>query len=124
MKPVQDWLREVLPYIRYVPIVFTSALENRNVQEVVRAASRVFEQGQKRVSKQDLKELLPDFEAVPPRRGAEVYAVKQTGVCPPEFKLCVTDPKVVNDAYLKFAEREIRRHFGFEGYPLRIRVGR
>jgi GTP-binding protein len=124
LEPVRDWLREVLPYIRYVPIVFTSALENRNVQEVVRAASRVFEQGQKRVSKKDLKALLPDFEAAPPRRGAVVYAVKQTGVCPPQFKLSVTDPKVINEAYLKFAEREIRRRFGFEGYPLRIRVGR
>jgi GTPase len=124
LEPVRDWLREVLPYIRYVPIVFTSALENRNVQEVVRAASRVFEQGQKRVSKQDLKELLPEFEAAPPRRGAKVYAVRQTGVSPPQFKLSVTDPKVINEAYLKFAEREIRRHFGFEGYPLRIRVGR
>ncbi len=124
MKPVQDWLREVLPYIRYVPIVFTSAKEQRNVQEVVREASRVFAQGQKRISKNDLKELLPVFQAAPPRRGAEVYAVKQTGVSPPAFKLSVTNTKVINEAYLKFAEREIRRRFGFQGYPLRIRVSR
>jgi GTP-binding protein len=124
-EPVQDWLREVLPYIRYVPIVFTSAKENRNVQEVVRAASRVFEQGQKRISKQDLKEqLLEVFIAAPPRKGAQVRSVKQTGVCPPEFKLAVTDPRVINEAYLKFVEREIRRLFGFEGYPMRIKAGR
>jgi GTP-binding protein len=124
LEPVRDWLREVLPYIRYVPIVFTSAKEQRNVQEVVRAATRVFAEGQKRISKSDLKELLPAFQAAPPRRGAEVYAVKQTGVSPPVFKLSVTNPKVINDAYLKFAERVIRGRFGFEGYPLRIRVGR
>jgi GTP-binding protein len=124
LKPVRDWLREVLPYIRYVPIVFTSAKEQHNVQEVVREASKVFAEGQKRISRQNLKELLPVFQAAPPRRGAEVYAVKQTGVSPPEFKLSVTNPKVINDAYLKFAEREIRRRLGFQGYPLRIRVGR
>jgi len=125
LKPVQDWLREVLPYIRYVPIVFTSAKENRNVQEVVRAASRVFEQGQKRISKQDLKDqFLKVLVAAPPRKGAQVRSVKQTGVAPPEFKLAVTDPRVINEAYLKFVEREIRRLFGFEGYPMRIKVGR
>jgi len=43
---------------------------------------------------------------------------------PPAFKLSVTNPKVINDAYLKFAERVIRARFGFEGYPLRIRVTR
>ena len=125
VKPVHDWLRASVPYISSVPIVFTSALNNVGVQEVIAAATEVFEQGGKRLANAQLKkELLPVFQAQPPRRGAVVYGVKKKGTRPPTFILQVSDTKAVNEAYLRFAEREIRHRFGFRGYPVRIRVGR
>jgi GTP-binding protein len=122
---VREWLEGTIPYVRHVPIIFTSALKNEGVQEVVHRAASVFDQGGTRLSKAQLKdELLPALVAHPPRRGAQVYGIKQRGARPPVFELQVSDPKVVDDAYLKFAEREIRKRLGFPGYPVRIRVSR
>jgi len=125
IEPVQNWMHDTVPYIRHVPIVFTSALHDRGILDVVRQATRVYDNGGKTVSKAQAREsLLPEFEANPPRRGAQVHSIRQKGTRPPVFVLQVSDPKAINDAYLKFAERTIRRQFGFDGYPLRLRVSR
>jgi GTP-binding protein len=125
VKPVQDWLRDTVPYIRYVPIVFTSALKEEGIHAAVRQAAEVYDAGGVRVSKAQARErLLPEFERNPPRHGAQVYSIRQKGVRPPVFALQVSDPKAVNDAYIRFAERAIRQEYGFTGYPVRIRVSR
>jgi GTP-binding protein len=123
VKPVRDWLRDAVPYISHVPIVFTSALTKEGVQDAVRQARRVFAAGGARLTNDQLKNILmPSFQATPPRRGAVISGVKQRHTRPPIFILQTSDTKAVNDAYLKFAEKEIRRHFGFDGYPVRVRV--
>jgi GTPase len=123
LKPVREWLRDTIPYIHHVPIVFTSALANTSILEVIAAANRVFERGGVRLTNAQLKErLLPIFESHPPRHGAVINGVRQKGTRPPTFMLQTRDPKAINEAYLKFAEREIRKLFGFDGYPVRIRV--
>ena len=125
VSPVRDWLRETIPYIRHVPILFTSALTGRGVQDAVREARRVFEAGGARLTNDQIKDfLLPVLQKTAPRRGCVIRSVKQRHTRPPIFVLQASDPKAVNDAYIKFAEREIRRLFGFDGYPVRVRVGR
>jgi GTP-binding protein len=123
VKPVQDWLRSTISYISHVPIIFTSALHQKGILEAVGQAARVFDQGGRRLTSAELKDqLLPVLQAHPPRRGAIIYRVKQKSTRPPGFVLQSRDPKAINDAYRKFAEHEIRRLFGFNGYPVRVRV--
>jgi GTP-binding protein len=125
VQSVRDWLRSTLPYISHVPIVFTSALMNRDIQQVIHEAVTVFDRGGQRIGKREIQEqLLPRLQASPPRRGATVRDIIQTRIRPPEFKLRVSDFRVIDNAYLRFVEHEIRRCFGFPGYPIRIRAGR
>lgn len=123
IKPIQDWLRSSIPYIRHVPIVFTSAKTGTGISQVLDQAEKVFTLGALRLTGAQLKEqLLPVLQANPPPDGAQILGIRQKGVRPPDFILYARASKNIPESYLRYVEREIRRRYPFTGYPLRVRV--
>jgi GTP-binding protein len=80
-----------------------------------------------RLGTSELNRLLQDaIVASPPKavrgRQARFYYATQSTINPPTFVFFVNDVEAVHFTYLRYLENCIRRHYPFEGTPLRLEV--
>lgn len=118
-------LRDVLKYLSYAPVLFISATSGKNVSRVFTAVERVAEERLKRVSTGEMNRFLKtvDFErASSPGYGTRIQYLTQASVAPPTFVVFTNRPGKLHFSYQRFLENQIRRAFGFEGTPIRIKT--
>jgi GTP-binding protein len=121
----EEKAREKLAFVPYVPIVRTSAKAGRGLGELFATIDRVREAFFQRVGTGELKRF---FEQVldtrpPPTMGARaprLYYVTQAEVAPPTFVVMTNAPDSIHFSYRRFVVNQLRKHFGFEGAPLRV----
>ena len=117
--------REKVPYLTFVPFLFTSALTGQRVQRLLELMLTVEEERNKRVStaqvNQRLQELLARLQP-PQAAGMEVklnYAT-QVQVAPPVIAVFGNHPDLIAEHYLRYLHNGFRETWGFTGNPLRI----
>ncbi|MEN7546581.1 ribosome biogenesis GTPase Der [Rapidithrix thailandica] len=118
-------LREKLSGIDHLPIIFTSVLTKQRIFKVIEKAIEVYEDKTKKIPTSQLNDiLLKEIERTPPPsyRGKHIKIkyITQLPSKSPVFAFFCNHPKHIKEAYLRFLENKIRKHFGFEGVPLRI----
>jgi GTP-binding protein len=122
-------LRERAPFLRWVPVVFTSALTGQRVHRVLDMVIEAQAQRTRRIATHEVNEVLralvgrtrpPAFAGHPVKflYGTEV-AVK-----PPTFVLWTNHPDGVAESYLRYLHNGFRDAWGFLGAPLRIELRR
>jgi len=125
-----DWEKKVrarVPFLQWVPIVFTSALTGQRVRKCLDLVIEVQEQRLRRIETHEVNEVLGrllDHQPPPTHRGRRVkirYAT-QTGVRPPSFALFCNFPKALADHYIRFLHNGFREAWTFMGSPIRLRV--
>ena len=117
--------RDKISFAPYVPIVNLSAKTGRGVGELFRTIDAVRESYNKRVGTGELNRF---FEAVlethpPPTQGGKaprLYYVTQAETSPPTFVAITNAPDSIHFSYRRFVVNQLRKHFGFEGVPIRI----
>jgi GTP-binding protein len=118
--------REQLAFMRYAPVLLTSAATGAGVSALANEASRVFEQASRRVSTGQLNKLFEDLIANhpppsgPAGRHVRLYYATQTGVRPPTFVISTNQPDDIQPAYKRFLVNQLRKTYGFEGTPIRV----
>lgn len=118
-------IRQELAFIKYAPVVFTSALTGKRVSKVLELVDFVAEQHSTRISTSYLNALIREaaLQNPPPadkgRRLKILYAT-QSGVKPPRFILFVNNPELMHFSYLRYLENQLRQAYGFEGTPIRF----
>jgi GTPase len=118
-------LRAALKYLSYAPVLFISAASGKNVDRVFTAVQRVAEERRKRISTGEMNRFLKsvDFErASSPGYGTRIQYLTQAAVAPPTFIAFTNRPGKLHFSYQRFLENQIRRAFGFEGTPIRIKT--
>ncbi len=121
----REHLRATLPPLRHAPLVLTSALQGRGVEDVLRAAWRLREQANTRVSTADVNKVLETAQA---RRAPKPYKGKrghilygtQVEVAPPTFVLFVNDVELFESNYLRYLENRFRKDLPFPQVPLKF----
>jgi GTP-binding protein len=121
----EETAREKLSFVPYVPIVRTSAKAGRGLGELFATIDRVREAFFRRVGTGELNRF---FEQVldtrpPPTMGARaprLYYVTQAEVAPPTFVVMTNAPDSIHFSYRRFVVNQLRKHFGFEGVPVRV----
>jgi GTP-binding protein len=122
---VRDWTRTNIEFVRYAPVVYASVLKGMGVTEAVLKAREVWTAGGTQVPNSKLRSLvLPKLERNQPRFDIRVVGLSQTGTRPPVFRLRVTNPKALTQAYQRYVISEIRHRFTFTGYPIRLVITR
>ena len=125
-----DWekkVRERVPFLQWVPIVFTSALTGQRVRKCLDLVLEVQEQRTRRIETHEVNEVLGaliDRQQPPTHRGRRVklrYAT-QIGVEPPTFAIFCNYPKALADHYLRYLHNGFREAWTFMGSPIRLRV--
>jgi GTP-binding protein len=118
-------VREEFKYLDYAPIVFTSALKNQRVNNLIPLINEVYNNTRKRVTTSVLNDVLLDAQAMNPTTTfnggrLKIYYGNQVSVCPPTFVLFVNDPNYLHFSYKRYLENRIRDAFDFTGTPIHI----
>jgi GTP-binding protein len=118
--------RDKLSFIPWAPVVRLSVKNNRGVGQLVETVTRVAEGFRKRVTTGELNRF---FEQVlanrpPPThngRAPRIYYVTQAEVGPPLFVVQSNHPEQIHFSYQRYVINQIRKSFGFEGVPVKVR---
>ncbi len=120
-------LRERAPSLRWVPIIFASALTGQRVQKTLDLVLQVSDERARRVPTAEVNEVLRELaERQPPPhyRGRPVrllYAT-QGGVKPPTIVIFVNYRHGVTENYKRYLYNGLRARWGFIGSPLRLKL--
>ncbi len=121
--------RDKVPYLAFVPFLFTSALSGQRVQRLLELLLRVADERIKRISTSQVNERLQELLArlqPPQAAGVEVklnYAT-QVDVAPPTIAVFGNHPDLVEEHYVRYLHNGFRDAWGFTGNPLRILLRR
>lgn len=121
----ENQIKERIGQFTDIPILFISALTKQRILKSVEIAMEVYENRAKKIKTSKLNEvMLPVFEQTPPPalKGKYVkikYCV-QLPTPSPQFVFFCNLPQYVKEAYKRFTENQLRKHFGFTGVPIEI----
>jgi GTP-binding protein len=122
-KEFEEYIYDEIPDMQWVPIVSTSATNRKRIHRVIDVANRVMDERKKEISTSDFNDFLQDViskRPLPMKKGRALkikYAL-QVKSAPPVFKFFMNMPSELPPNYRRFLEKNIRRHFGFEGVPI------
>lgn len=124
-KDLEEKILYNLHFINYSKILFTSAIEKKNINKIFGLVDEVFENYQRRISTGKLNKALEDIillTSPPSKKGKllKIYYATQANIKPPEIVLFVNDSELISEQYEKFLEREIRKVFNFTGSPIKM----
>lgn len=123
MKEYEKLLRTEFNFLTYVPIVFISAKEKKNINKIMEEVVKVSESITKEVKTNVLNDVIRDaylLKLPPSYKGKrlKIYFVNQEGVKPPKFVFRVNDKGLVHFSYYRYLENRIREAFDFYGTPV------
>jgi GTP-binding protein len=125
MAEFTNYIRFELNFMAYVPIIFTSALTGKRVNQVLSLALQVQEQRMMRLSTSQVNKIVQhaqDKHPSPSKAGKhfKIYYGSQVRNDPPTFLLHVNNPKLSHFTYLRYIENQIREVAPFLGTPIKI----
>lgn len=126
LKKLDEETRDKLSFTPWAPIVHMSALKGRGMNVLFETLTRVAEAYRRRVPTGELNRF---FEQVlethpPPTSGGKaprLYYVTQAEVAPPLFVIIASDPEKIHFSYRRYVANQLRKAFGFEGVPVRVK---
>jgi len=116
-------LRQIMPFMNFCPVVFTSNVTGLNVRKSIEIIDAVAAQTRVDLPTGMLNRTVKEAMArvSPPRRNGKrlkVYYAVQVGKAPIRIRLFVNNPKLVTKQYKDFVIRSLRERFGLEGAPV------
>ena len=125
-KAVVEDLRDRMKFLDFAPIVKVSAKTGFGTRNVVRAIRRVHTAASTTIPTSGLNRFAEEVvrPAAPSmgRSELKVYYITQSGVRPPTFKLFTNaQGRQVHFSFVRFVENQLRKAFGLEGTPLRLK---
>jgi GTP-binding protein len=120
-----DYIRRELARLAWTEIVYTSATERQGLGALLAAATRSRENFHRRIDNAALKAVMEEAVTLSPppivkNRELRFFDFRQIGNCPPTFLIEVNDRKAMRQAYRRFLENTIRRHFDFDGTHIQL----
>ena len=118
-------IRDEMPFLSYAPIIFTSAINGRNVAKILTSAITISQNRKKHIATNQLNKLMRDilaFDRLPSdRKGRtlKVYYCSQAEGVPPTFIFFVNNPALVNNGFENHVKNKIRELEDFTGTPIR-----
>jgi GTP-binding protein len=118
-------IREQLPRMDHVPIVFITGQTGKNVKALINHAQMLFKQARERVSTADLNKLVEwALEQNPPplyhHRRPKVFYATQVTEQPPTIVLFCNEPQALSKSYQRYLLRIFRDELPFAEVPIRL----
>lgn len=118
----QIW--NILPSLKFLPIVFISAKEGFNVGKLLPLVAKVGRQRKQLVDLDELQEILAENKLKKSRlvKLPKVYGLLQARYQPNKFTILVNKIELVPPAFPHIIRKAIREKYEFLGTPISIRV--
>jgi GTPase len=115
-----------LHFAPWVPVLPISALAGTGVKNLMHAVHRAGEQFHRRVTTGELNRFMEQVLAThaPPTQGGRaprIYYITQAATAPPTFVAMSNAPEYIKPSYARYITNQIRKNFGFDGSPLKLR---
>jgi GTPase len=125
-KKAEELSRDKISFAPWAPVVHISAKTGRGVGNLVRTVAKVADAYRGRVGTGALNRF---FEQVlanrpPPTQGGKaprLYYITQAETSPPLFVVMASDPEKLHFSYQRYVQNQLRKTFGFEGVPVRVK---
>ena len=125
-KVYEQQVRDALKYLDYAPLLFVSAADGKNIEQVFKKVELVARERRKRVTTGQMNRFLErvDFQraSVPMNKRVRIYYMTQAAVAPPTFVLFTDKDVKLHFAFERFLANQIRDSFGFIGSPIWFKV--
>ena len=124
-KKIKINIEERLKNMSFIPILFISALEKKNLFKVVTLAMDVFSHRKEPIKTSKLNDvLLPIIKNYPPssRRGQEIKIkyITQLRTAGVTIAFFCNYPKEIKENYKSFLENQLRQSFHLDGVPVKL----
>ncbi len=125
IEKAEEDARDKISFAPFVPIVHVSAKTGRGLGSLFSAIDRVSESFHQRIPTGELNRFFEQVLATrpPPTSGGRaprLYYITQAETAPPVFVVISSSPEAVHFSYQRFVVNQLRKHFGFEGVPIRV----
>ncbi len=121
----EEYIRGHLPFLDFAPIIFTSALNEQRITNILDVSLDVWEERFRKIDDNAMDKFIKKVVAKhKPARDKGVahpyiYRMRQVKVNPPMFELTIKYQKSLHVSYVNFLENQLRVHFGFHGTPIK-----
>lgn len=118
-----EWVQDLLFFLDYAPVIFTSAKSGFHLDRLLEAVRYVAAELQKKIPTSILNRTLHDAVVHRQPVSAVGHRLKffystQVRQSPPTFLLFVNRDELFSDAYKKYLAGKMREAFGYEGCPI------
>lgn len=122
----ENLIKERIAKFDFLPIVFISALTGQRVTKVLDIVDSVYEQHNRTIPTSELNDFLQAAFAhrKPPAKQGKFIQLKyitQTETAPPTFVIFANKPEMIDKAYIQYLTNQLRKKYGFEGVPIRLK---
>lgn len=114
-------MRDQLKFLEYAPVVFVSAKTGAGVKRLFGMIRDAYESASKRVTTGELNRFVEMLEF---DRDMKIYYMTQASVRPPTFVAFTDKARDFHFSSERFLINQLRKRFGFEGTPIRIKARR
>ncbi len=116
-----------MDFISYAPVLFISAKTGQRIIQILESAEKIYSNSQKKIPTSKLNHFLKNIQKTHPpvsrgKRRIKIKYMTQTGVLPPTFALFTHSTVSLALSYEKFFLSELRKNFGFQGTPIRLKL--
>lgn len=123
---MKNLLSDELPFAKYAPRVFISAVSGRSLHKLPEMIVSVEENRRRRIPTSELNRLVKEvliFERMPgdgKGRNLKIYYSTQADGAPPAFIFFVNDPELSSKSFRRHLENCIREMADYTGVPIKI----
>ncbi len=129
VKKYTEYINDHLPFIKWAPIIFVSALTGRRTGDILNLIAEIRDERAKTIREKDLDKFLKRIVKIhrPVRyRASDKYPyirkIRQADSDPPEMEVLIGARESIDSSYLRFIENQLRDQFRFIGSPISVRV--
>lgn len=121
-----EYLKSKIEFLPWVSVVFTSAVKEKRLEEILENALNIKNERFKRVKTWVLNNFMEQVILKHPptwtrkSHNPKIYYTSQVDVNPPKFALTVNNPEHFHFSYKRYLENRIRDNFWFFGTPIVI----
>ncbi|MDP1709369.1 MAG: ribosome biogenesis GTPase Der, partial [Candidatus Komeilibacteria bacterium] len=124
----QDYIDGLLPWLKWAPIIFVSALDNQRTNKILELAHDIFQNLNKQTTPEELVDFLKNIviKRKPTTgkgtRRPTLLALDQVNVNPPHFLVTIPNKTQLAETYRQFMVNSLRHDFNLEGVPVKLTV--
>jgi GTPase len=120
-----DYLRQVFPNLDFVPIVFITAKDGKNVQQLLDLAQNLHKQAGARVPTGELNRIVQQaYTDQPPsvraNRQGKIFFAAQVAERPPTVVLFTNGPELFDPTYVRYLTKALRDHLPFRDVAIKL----